>query len=60
MTDEKLEEIFKALQGITYSEWTRISKIIDHSFDIRSLEQKSNLLIATPNELRKWKKRLHR
>lgn len=56
MKNEKREEIFKALQGITYSEWTMLSMIITRSFEKKSSEQKDKLLIATPDELKDYRK----
>ncbi len=56
MTNEKQEEIFKALQGITYLEWTMLSTIITRTFEKKSSEQKDKLLIATLDELKDYRK----
>lgn len=51
MTEEKIKNILKAMDGITYLEWKKIQDCIEKSFqsEVRSLKNK--IQIATPEEI---------
>lgn len=50
MTEQKYLQYFKALEGITYSEWGKLKHLIDEHFRAEISKQTKNLPLAE-NEL---------
>lgn len=54
MLDEnKKQQIFEALQGITYLEWQKLRHGIELSFQNEVTSQSNRIEIATPEKLRR-------
>lgn len=54
MLDEnKKQQIFEALQGITYLDWMKLRHSIDRSFQSEVTNQSNRIEIATPEKLRR-------
>ena len=51
MNEEKRQQIFEALQGITYLEWLKLRHAIDKSFASEITEQTNKVEIATSDKL---------
>lgn len=51
MDNKKLEEILEAMQGITYSEWCKLSRMVEMTFKVRVSNQVNNMKIANPEEI---------
>lgn len=58
MQKKTVREMYEALQGITYLEWTRLRATIDRSFDTEAAKIKNKLEIAAPDDLEKTHKLL--
>ena len=54
MLDEnKKQQIFEAMQGITYLEWQKLRHGIELSFQNEVTSQSNRIEIATPEKLRR-------
>lgn len=51
MTEEKIKNILKAMEGITYLEWKKLQDSIEKSFQSEVCSLKNKLQIATPEEI---------
>lgn len=56
MEKKTMREMYEALQGITYLEWTKLRTTIDRSFDAEAAKIKNKLEIAAPDDLEKIQK----
>lgn len=45
---EKQKEVLKAMKGMTYLEWTKLSHVINRNFDSEAGKTKNELKIASP------------
>ena len=55
MVDEnKKQQIFEAMQGITYLDWLKLRLSIDRSFQSEVTTQTNKIEIATPESLSKF------
>lgn len=45
---EKQKEVIKAMQGMTYLEWVKLSHVINVRFDTEANAIKNELVIAEP------------
>ena len=54
MDEKKKQQIFEALQGITYLEWQKLRYAIDRSFTSEVTEQTNKVVIATPGKLNRF------
>lgn len=51
MNEEKIKLILEAMQGITYSEWKKLSHIIDVTFKAEADNQSNKIEIASPEKI---------
>lgn len=51
MEEEKLHSIFKAVQGISYLEWSKICHVIERDFESRASHQKNRIEMEGPDKL---------
>ncbi len=51
MDKEKFKLILEAMQGITNTQWKKLSTCIDKSFSIKADEQSKHMTIASPEEI---------
>lgn len=51
MNQDKVIAIMKAMQGITYLEWKKLSHSIETNFTSRANTQRNKILIASPAEI---------
>lgn len=55
MLDEnKKQQIFEALQGITYLDWMKLRHSIDRSFQSEVTSHTNKIEIATPGKLKRF------
>lgn len=54
MKPEKKEQIFEALQGITYLEWKNICSAVERSFEAEITTTKNRVVIATSEKLKEF------
>lgn len=52
--EKKRQQIFEALQGITYLEWQKLSHAIEKSFHAEATKQTNRIEIAAPEKLNRF------
>lgn len=53
MTEEKMRQIFDAMQGVTRNEWIKLRHFIDREFDSEFNKLANVISIPEPDELMK-------
>jgi hypothetical protein len=48
---EKQKEVIKAMQGMTYGEWTKLYQVINIQFDGEASKIKNTFKIASPETI---------
>lgn len=56
--EEKAMKVLEAMQGMTYQEWLKISRIVDMHFKNKASQQLNETVIASPEEVMKCAKLL--
>lgn len=51
MDKEKIEDVLKALEGISYLEWTKIKMGIEEYYRVESAKKANEIQIADPNTI---------
>ncbi len=54
MSEEKIDSILQAMQGITYLEWKKLSHAIDKFFESEASKQSNKIELATPEKAKKF------
>ncbi len=54
MDDNKMQQIFEAMQGITYLDWLKLRHSIDRSFQSAVTTQTNKIEIAPPEKLNRF------
>ena len=49
--EEKVKTIFKALEGVSYTDWKKIEMTVNERFEMETAKQRNKIILGSTDEL---------